>query len=116
MQRYLHDEPHLAVRLIIMELRSACESMLAERGVPFHFNMVPRAIRVPSGIFWDAYNGRLAVTLDDISDWLARLAGRGHPPLGLHTSNTPAGHVVAMLDILLRQKTPHMSSDTTFRA
>lgn len=114
MSKLLHHEPHFAARLIVMELRSACESMLAEQGVPFHFNNVPRAIGVTPGIFWDAHNGKLVVTLDDVCDWLARLAGRKYPPLGLHTSESPAGHVVAMLDMLLRQKLPQaIPSDTT---
>lgn len=86
--------------LVAIELFEATEKLL--RAQVSH-ETVGQALGIPNHLVGDVKAGKMRVTMEDVSHWIAHFALRKHyPSLAGHTSNDATGLVVKSLELLIR--------------
>lgn len=86
--------------LVALELFCATQKMLDELGHP---ETLAGALGVPQHLIDDIKDGRMLVTMEDVTHWIAHFALRRHyPSLHRYANTDAAGRVVSSLELLIR--------------
>jgi len=86
--------------LVAMELFCATQKLLDDVGSN---DPLSKVLGVPQHLIDDVKNGRMAVTMEDVTHWIAHFALRSHyPSLHGYASRDAAGCVVSSLELLIR--------------
>lgn len=86
--------------LVAMELFSATQKLLDDIGSP---EPLSRVLGISAYLIDDIKDGRMAVTMEDVTHWIAHFALRSHyPSLHGYASTDAAGRVVSSLELLIR--------------
>lgn len=86
--------------LVAMELFSATQKLLDDVGSN---EPLGKALGVTQHLVDDIKAGRMLVTMEDVTHWIAHFALRRHyPSLHRYTTGDAAGRVVSSLELLIR--------------
>jgi hypothetical protein len=86
--------------LVAMELFLATQKLLDDVGAQ---ETVAKALGIPQHLVDDVKGGRMLVTMEDVTHWIAHFALRRHyPSLHGYTNSDAAGNVVSSLELLIR--------------
>ena len=86
--------------LVAMELFQATQKLLDDVGSG---ELLAHALGIGQHLIDDIKDGRMLVTMEDVTHWIAHFALRRHyPSLNGYASNDAAGRVVSSLELLIR--------------
>jgi len=86
--------------LVAIELVKATTKLLEDLGHP---ETAAQALGIQKHLLDDILAGRLKITMEDVTHWIAHFAQRRqYPSLHGYTSGDAAGRVVSSLELLLR--------------
>jgi len=86
--------------LVAMELFQATQKLLDDVGSK---ELLANVLGIGQHLIDDIKNGRMVVTMEDVTHWIAHFALRKHyPSLHGYASTDAAGRVVSSLELLIR--------------